>query len=60
VSRDVKFKENLASRKSQDLLVVVEGPQGVELKAEPRVETSSAGEPHFGGGGGAVIPFDFS
>jgi hypothetical protein len=43
VSRDVKFEENLASRKYQDLPIVVEGLQEVELKDEPRVETSSVG-----------------
>jgi hypothetical protein len=43
VSRDVKFEENLASRKSQDLPVVAEGPQEVDPKDEPRAETSSAG-----------------
>jgi hypothetical protein len=36
VSRDVKFEENLASRKSQDLPVVVEGLQEVDPKEEPR------------------------
>jgi hypothetical protein len=43
VSRDVKFEENLASRKSQDLPAVAEGPQEVGPKDEPRAETSSAG-----------------
>jgi hypothetical protein len=43
VSRAVKFQENLAFRKSQDLPTIVEGPQEVGPKDESRVETSSAG-----------------
>jgi hypothetical protein len=43
VSRDVKFKENLASRKSQDLPTVVEGPQEEGPKEDLSAETSSAG-----------------
>jgi hypothetical protein len=43
VSQDVKFEENLASRKSQDLPTAAEGPQEVGSKDEPRAETSSAG-----------------
>jgi hypothetical protein len=39
--RDGKFEENLASRKSQDLPIVVEGPQEVDSNNELRVETSS-------------------
>jgi hypothetical protein len=42
VSQDIMFEENLASRKSQDLPAVAEGPQEVGPKDEPRVETSSA------------------
>jgi hypothetical protein len=43
VRRNVKFEENLASRKSQDLPVIAKGPQEVGPKDEPRVETSGAG-----------------
>jgi hypothetical protein len=43
VSRDVKFEENLASKKSQDLPIAAERPQKVAPKDEPRAETSSAG-----------------
>jgi len=43
VSRDVKFEENLASRKYQDLPVVVEGSQEFDPMVELRAETSSAG-----------------
>jgi hypothetical protein len=43
VSRDVKFEENLASRKSQDLPTIAKGPQEVDPKDEPREKTSSVG-----------------
>jgi hypothetical protein len=43
VGRDVKFEENLASRKSQDLPAIAQGPREVETKDESRAETSSAG-----------------
>jgi hypothetical protein len=43
VSQDVKFEENLASRKSQDLPAIAEGTQEVGPKDESREETSSAG-----------------
>jgi hypothetical protein len=42
VRRDVKFEDNLASRKSQDLRVDAEGSQEVVPKTELRVETSSS------------------
>jgi hypothetical protein len=42
LSRDVKVKENLASRHSQDLPTVAEGSQE-DPKTEPRAETSTTG-----------------
>jgi hypothetical protein len=42
VSRDVKFEENMTSRKSQDLQVDAEGSQEVVPKTYPRAETSSS------------------
>jgi hypothetical protein len=42
VSRDVKFEDNLASRKFQDLPIVAEGPHEVGPKDDPRVETYGA------------------
>jgi hypothetical protein len=42
VSRDVKFKENLASRKSQDLPIHAEGSQEVVPKTKSRAKTSSS------------------
>jgi transposase InsO family protein len=43
VSRDVKFEENLASRKSHEIPTVAEDTQQVDPKDEQSGETSSAG-----------------
>jgi hypothetical protein len=42
VSRDVKFEENLASRKSRDLPIVAEEQEELGPKDEPRAETFGA------------------
>ena len=43
VSRDVKFEENLASRKSHEIPTVAEDTQQVDPKDEQNGETSNAG-----------------
>jgi hypothetical protein len=49
VSRDVKFEENLASRKSHDLPPMVDDKEQEALKGEHRSKTSSSWSQPSGG-----------
>jgi hypothetical protein len=49
VRRDVKFEENLASRKSHELPPVVEDEEQEAPKGEQRLEASSSGNQPSGG-----------
>jgi hypothetical protein len=60
VSRDVKFEENLASRKSQDLQVRCRGITRGGSKDRSESRDFQFREPDSNGGGGVVSSFDFS